>query len=313
MNRLESLRYAYETGKYDKLDYIARIHEMHMGLFDYPALMQGDSDVAAITILPDGIAVRSRSQQIEMFLDPADQHLVPYTLLNFRHYETEETAFLKAIVGHDWTVFDIGANCGWYSLVLARQSAHICVHAFEPIPSTCELLRRNIVLNGLDNIHVHKLGISDCLGSVDFLYTPSCSGATSLKQVGQPAATEKVSCQTTSIDDFCREKALVPKLVKCDIEGAELLALKGGLKTIAEARPVLLFELLRKWSARFDYHPNDVFSLLHSLGYGAYTAGSSVLHPCPLVSDDTAETNFIFLHQDEHKTIIDAWVQTSPL
>lgn len=309
MNRFESLRHDYETGQLGKLDYIARIHALHAGLFDYPALMQGDSDVAAITILPDGIAVRSRSQQIDLFLDPNDQHLVPYTLLNFRHYEMEETAFLKAVVGADWTVLDIGANCGWYALVLARQSPGVIVHAFEPIPSTCALLRRNVALNGLNNIHVHSLGVSDQQATLDFHYTPSCSGATSLRLVGQPAATEKLSCQTTTIDDFCRDNALVPRLVKCDIEGAELLALKGGLKTIATARPVLLFELLRKWSARFDYHPNDVFDILNGLGYGAFTAGGGTLQPCSRVTEETAETNFIFLHRDEHKLIIDEWVE----
>ena len=307
MNRLESLRREHEAGKLGKLDYIARIHALHTALFDYPAFMSG-GDVAAITILPDGIAVRSQSQQVELFLDPNDQHLVPYTLLNFRHYEIEETEFLKSIVGDDWTVLDIGANCGWYSLVLAKQSPRIVVHAFEPIPSTCALLRRNIALNGLSNIHVHDLGISDRQATVDFLYTPTCSGATSLKEVGQPDATEKVSCQTTTIDDFCRKHSFLPKLIKCDIEGAELLALKGGLKTIAEAKPVLLMELLRKWSARFDYHPNDVFLLLRELGYAAYSVDAGSLKCCAEVTDATVETNFIFLHLDEHSSIIDTWV-----
>lgn len=306
MNRLEELRRDYEAGKLAKLDYIARIHALHAGLFDYPAFMAG-GDVAAITILPEGIAIRSRSQEIELFLDPNDQHLVPYTLLNFREYETEETEFLKAVAGHDWTVLDIGANCGWYSLVLARKSPHITVHAFEPIPSTCALLSRNIALNRLDNIHVHRLGISDRPATLDFLYTPTCSGATSLKQVGQPAATEMVSCRTTTIDDFCREHALRPGLIKCDIEGAELMALQGGMQTIAAAKPILLLELLRKWSARFGYHPNDAFAMLDGAGYAAFTVGSGKLQRCPEVSDETVETNFIFLHRDAHKAVIEAW------
>lgn len=306
MNRLANLRHDHESGKLGKLDYIAHIHEMHALLFDYPEFMKG-TDVAAITILPEGIALRSRSQQIELFLDPFDQHLVPYTLLNFRCYEAAETEFFKAVVGHDWTILDIGANCGWYSLVLGKKSPDITVHAFEPIPGTCELLHRNIALNQLGNVHVHKLGVSDSQATAEFLYTPTCSGATSLKQVGQPAATEKVLCQMTTIDDFCREQAIQPKFIKCDIEGAELLALKGGLKTIAASKPLLLLELLRKWSARFGYHPNDAFALLHDLGYEAFKLGDNVLHPCPEVTDDTVETNFIFLHREEHKAIMDAW------
>lgn len=128
MNMLNSIRTAYEAGDTAKQDYIEAIHARHASLFDYPEFIAG-TDVESLRILPEGIFVRSRSQQIELFLDPQDQHLVPCTLMNFRAYETIETEFLKAITQENGVILDIGANCGWYALALAR---HCPSHRFTP-------------------------------------------------------------------------------------------------------------------------------------------------------------------------------------
>ena len=57
-------------------------------------------------------------------------------------------------------VFDVGANIGVFTLCAAKQGAHI--YAYEPIPSTFELLQHNIHLHGFDNIaHPRNIGLSD--------------------------------------------------------------------------------------------------------------------------------------------------------
>lgn len=310
MNKLESIRQAYETGNCSKQDYIEQIHERHAQLFDYSGFI-ADTDVESIRILPEGIAVRSRSQQIELFLDPVDQHLVPYTLMNFHAYEEAETEFLKSVTEPDWTILDIGANCGWYALALARKFPRIEIHAFEPIPNTNRILSRNIDLNGFKNIHTHLLGLSDQEATLEFLYTPGCSGATSLTLAGQPTGPGKplqsISCTTSTIDIFCRSRNLAPKLIKCDVEGAELMVMRGGEGTIAANKPIILIELLRKWALKFSYHPNDVFSLLGRHGYKAFTLSPDALTPCAEVDESTRETNFVFLHEEQHQHIIAAW------
>jgi len=223
-------------------------------------------------------------------------------------YEAMLQAFYESFLRPGDACADVGAHTGRHAFPMAAKvlpGGH--VHAFEPIPSTCLLLQRNIKLNDLNNVRVHEIGISDKPGTLDFLYTRSCSGATSLKQAGQPGMTERVRCDVTTIDDFCHARNISPQLLKCDIEGAELLALKGGERTIGDAKPIILLELLRKWSTRFGYHPNDAFALLDGMGYDAYTVGFGVLHACPEVTEDTVETNFIFLHRDAHRGVIDAW------
>lgn len=306
MNALTDIRQSYETGKLRKQDYIEAIHTRHSSLFDYPDFM-ANTDVEALHILPEGIYVRSRSQQIELLMDPRDQHLVPYTLMNFRAYESAETEFLKSITQPDWTILDIGANCGWYALTLARQYPTAQIHAFEPIPGTHDLLLRNIRRNGFTNIHAHRQGFSDHEGPLEFLYTPNCSGATSLIHAGQPAAQEalqKISCPSSTLDLFCSRNSLAPQLIKCDVEGAELMVMQGGEATIATHKPVILIELLRKWAEKFGYHPNDVLTLLGRHGYRAYTLEEGRPVPCPSIHEETPETNFVFLHGEQHHHII---------
>ncbi|WP_192981793.1 FkbM family methyltransferase [Pseudomonas sp. EggHat1] len=315
MNTLTQLRDAHEAGKTRKQDYIEAIHARHSSLFEYSAFI-AETDVEAVRIQHDGIYVRSRSQQIELVLDPQDQHLVPYTLMNFRSYETTETEFLKSVIQPNGTFLDIGANCGWYSLALARHCSSVQVHAFEPIPHTHEILSRNILHNGLSNIETHRLAFSNQEGPLEFLHTPLCSGATSLAVAGQPGdqeTLERIPCLGTTLDLFCTRHGLAPQIIKCDVEGAELMVMQGGEATIANHKPVILIELLRKWARQFDYHPNDVVQLLGRYGYRAYTLGAAGLKPCPVINEDTPETNFIFLHVEQHRHIAgDCSPETAP-
>lgn len=302
MNRLVQLRQAHEDGQTGKQDYIEAVHAWHAHLFAYPAFLEA-TDVESLCIRPDGVFVRSRSQQVELLLDPEDQHLVPCTLMNFRGYESVETEFLKSLLRSDSVVLDVGANCGWYSLALARHCPTARIHAFEPIPHTHEILLRNLRHNALANVQAHRSALSDREAPLEFLHTPRCSGATSLIKAGQPAPPEqleRITCDSTTLDAFCAERGLAPDIVKCDVEGAELMVMQGAERTLEEHRPAILIELLRKWSRQFGYHPNDVLALLARHGYRAYTLDGSGLHPCHVIDEDTRETNFVFLHPHGH-------------
>ncbi|MFK0093297.1 FkbM family methyltransferase [Pseudomonas sp. NPDC090592] len=307
INMLNNIRAEFEAGNTAKQDYIEAIHARHVSLFDYPEFI-GGTDVESLRILPEGIFVRSRSQQIELFLDPQDQHLVPYTLMNFRAYERLETGFLKAVTQENGVMLDIGANCGWYALALARHCPSARIYAFEPIPYTYEILERNIVHNGLVNIDAHRLAFSNKESTLEFLYTPSSSGATSQVLAGQPGSRDslqKISCPATTLDSFCAQHKLAPHVIKCDVEGAELMVVEGGEAMLAQHKPIILIELLRKWAKQFGYHPNEVVQRLGSLGYQPYTLSNHGLRPCPGIDEQTLETNFVFLHGQKHRDIPD--------
>ena len=119
----------------------------------------------------------------------------------------------------------------------------------------------------------------------------------------------EVLCKTSTLDNVCKQRGLVPTVMKIDVEGAELMVIEGALDTLKQ-RPIILMELLRKWSLVFGYHPNDVFALLASFGYRAWVFSSEhtgLLEPCHAVTDDTVQTNFVFMHPDRHSEVIARW------
>ena len=91
--------------------------------------------------------------------------------------------------------------------------------------------------------------------------------------------------------------------IKCDVEGAEFMVLKGGKQTISEKKPVLFLELLRKWSKEFGYTPNDVIKFMREIGYECYCIRNKKLSKITEITEETVETNFVFLHKDKHSVL----------
>src|SRR5690606_10091993 len=173
-----------------------------------------------------GITVKSVAHDISLFIDAVDLHAVGYTLLLLGQYEKPETDFLKSVCGNDGVFLDVGANLGWYSLVLGSQFPDARIFAFEPIPSTFQAMQKNLALNRLDNVEPLQLGLFNKAEEMKFLFAEDVSGATSLKLTGQTrgqAPVQEIACPTTTLDLFCSERGVTPTLVKIDVEGAELM------------------------------------------------------------------------------------------
>jgi hypothetical protein len=109
-----------------------------------------------------------------------------------------------------------------------------------------------------------------------------------------------------TIDEFSAEKGLKVDFIKCDVEGAELFVFQGGVKTISRDKPVIFTEMVRKWSAKFNYHPNQIIELLRGIGYRCFRAEGNALVEFPVMDENTAETNFFFLHALKHAGLIEA-------
>ena len=78
--------------------------------------------------------------------------------------------------------------------------------------------------------------------------------------------TSSWEAQAVCLDDHISTQKEVD-FVKCDIEGAELLAFKGMSKTLRQYQPLLLMEVCPRWMKDFGYDPKELFQFLSSLGY----------------------------------------------
>ncbi|RTL90855.1 MAG: FkbM family methyltransferase [Hyphomicrobiales bacterium] len=186
---------------------------------------------------------------------------------------------------------------------MAQQEPQARVYAFEPVPTTYARLVANLSRNRA-GARVAPIGdgLSDAPGDFD-MFVPAVSGspAASLNELHPGEGGRRFSCHFTTLDQFVEDHAITRlDFLKCDVEGAELRVLKGGEKSLARFRPAVVIELLRKWSAAFGYHPNDVLDLFGALGYRCYGVSETTLTPIERVDDDTRETNYVFLDPTRH-------------
>ena len=300
-SRFNEITAKFATGALSKSAFIVQMHEqIHSVLFDYASHL-GATDIASIKICDGQVVMTSRADGIRIAVDAYDHRTAPIEILNFGSYEPEETIIIRRIAKSMNTMLDIGANIGWYSLLAKSINPVSIVHAFEPIPTTFEKLITNCRLNDCKAINCYNYGFSAAPGSFPFYFYPEGGINASLQNLSERNDVSIVNCELRLLDSILEWLDPESKVdfIKCDVEGNELFVIQGGMALISHHKPVLLLELLRKWSARFNYHPNKVINLLGDIGYKAYvvTPDKGLLH-IPAITEDTIQTNFFFVHPE---------------
>jgi hypothetical protein len=73
---------------------------------------------------------------------------------------------------------------------------------------------------------------------------------------------------STTLGDYIQQSSVkAVHFIKCDIEGAELLALRGAAATLENCKPIVLFEYFEKWARHFNYSASQVILHLEKFGY----------------------------------------------
>jgi len=305
MNKLFELEKKYNAGSIAKQDYISKMHELHENLWDYSSFIKG-KNISSITVTAGQIILETK-EGIKMACDPDDERIVPMEIVNFGDYERKELEMMRNFIGLKSVVLDIGSNIGWYSLNYSRMAKKGRVFAYEPAPKIFKYLKENLELNGTKNIASFNFGLSDVNKTLTFYYDPKLSGSTSLRRLHEDRKKIKIKCKVKRLDDIKLGTKRID-FIKCDIEGAEIFAIKGGLKTIDKHKPVLFLEMLRKWARKFGYHPNDIIDLLSEYGYICCYVNGNKLKKIEKVTENTIPTNYYFLHKNKHYSLIKKYV-----
>jgi len=175
--------------------------------------------------------------------------------------EPEETKFIKNIVLPDWICIDIGANIGYFTILMARKCKH--VYSFEPEPNNFKLLVNNIGLNQLLNVNwidvaitdkreKRKLYLCDTDNGMHRIYKSKwCNGGS-------------VNVLTGDLDSFTLPRI---NLIKMDIEGAEYGALKGMVELLKRDKPLIIMEFHPLSIIEYGVDPRKVYDFIKKLGY----------------------------------------------
>ncbi len=317
---LKELRKSYEENKIDKSVYINEIYKKHVTLFDYSEFLK-DSDIESIEIRNGQVILSSTSLGVRLLCARGDERVAAIDALNFGSYEHTEWSLMTQFVQNGSNVLDIGANYGWYSMGLHKRFPGARIYAFEPVPKTFDYLLKNMALNfgsaasfaelkgGYrtfdENVVCYPMGFSKEPGTAKFYVYDQGSVNASMENVSGRSDVKVVEAPVSTIDHFVSTENIVVDFLKCDVEGAELFVFQGGLKTLQNHKPIVFTEMLRKWAAKFGYHPNEMIQMFESLGYSCFF-GRQVGNTCRLsrlshMTDETIETNFFFLHNTKHE------------
>lgn len=294
----------YCLGKISKEDFISgNYNEIHKHLFNYSSYLN-ETNISSIVIEDNEVMFVFRDSGIKIICPSGDHRVAPIEALNFLDYEKEESWMINCLVKYCDSVFDIGANMGYYSILLAKKYPNLKVHCFEPIPHTYEFCKKNIILNSSDNIICNKFGLSDKNGHFPFYFYPEGSGNASAVNVSERPEVNQIQCQLKTLDGYVKETNERVDFIKCDVEGGELFAFLGGSETIERDKPIIFTEILRKYCLKYNYDHNEIFQWFYNLGYRAFTVQGQKLISFGLMDENTIQTNFFFLHEKKHDLII---------
>lgn len=200
-----------------------------------------------------------------MYLDPTDEVVSPM-LLRDGCYEPFETEVIKSVVKPGDVVVDLGANVGYFTLLLARLVGETGkVIAFEPDPHNFGLLRKNIRANGYRNVVLHQQAVGQRSGTQKLFLCEKNRGDHRLYDSQDGRATVDVS--VTTIDQALGKGQRVD-FIKMDIQGCEPGALQGMQETLRHNPGVkMITEFWPEGLSRYGVEPEDYWRQLTRCGF----------------------------------------------
>ena len=182
-------------------------------------------------------------------------------------YELELAQAMAQAVPRGSVCLDIGGWRGFFGGVMALAGAARVV-IFEPLPANVAQIRKMIELNPSLPVELMEAAVSETDGEIEFHIMPESSMgkmAASSFQAGTTTG-QRIKVRTVALDPLLeRGQLAAPAVIKIDVEGAELLVLRGARKLLAQHGPTLFMEIHSHALGR------DCRALLTELGYSVRT------------------------------------------
>jgi FkbM family methyltransferase len=181
-------------------------------------------------------------------------------------WEPEEGDFLRRCAREGMTVLDVGAHCGYFTLLLSKLvGPGGRVLAVEADPGNHALLEENLEANGAVNVTTVQ-GAAWSVGGESLPFTLCRENTGDHRAYSWDSGREVVEVKSVAIDELTRDLGRV-ELVKLDTQATEHRAVQGMLETIERDRPTLLVEFWPLGIRELGDRPEEVVELYRSLGF----------------------------------------------
>lgn len=176
-------------------------------------------------------------------------------------HEFRDMAFVLHLLRRGELFLDVGANVGSYT-ILAAGAVGAKVLAVEPICSTIDHLRTNVMRNHLEQlVETCEVGLSDCVGELAF--TAKLGAVNHVAVAGEEYVT--VAVAVTTADTLCRQR--IPAVIKIDVEGHELAVLKGADRILQDSILLAVVIETNGSGARYGVANGELIQVMRSHGF----------------------------------------------
>ena len=174
-------------------------------------------------------------------------------------YDRETIDVLRRVLEPDSCCIDVGAHHGAILQEMVRLAPRGTHLAFEPLPHLAAHLRR-----AFPQVRVHEAAVGDERGTAEFVHVendPAYSGLRERLYDRPDPVLTRIPVTVVRLDDVVPDEQPV-RFVKLDIEGGEYHALRGAARTIARARPVIVFEAGPRSTGQYGVGADEMYRLI---------------------------------------------------
>jgi FkbM family methyltransferase len=172
--------------------------------------------------------------------------------------------WFKPFIKSNTTLIDCGAYIGSHTLLMEKLKRNNTILCFEMMPEHYKLLQDNIRLNDLGNVLPFNFALSDHIGQVNLPfveYTKNMHANFGYTSLYFNSTNIKVPC--INLDSIMAWIKQPVSFIKIDVEGYELLVLKGGLQMISNFKPVILIEI---WNRKLEeFLKSEIWEYIHKV------------------------------------------------
>ncbi|MDO8504302.1 MAG: FkbM family methyltransferase [Candidatus Liptonbacteria bacterium] len=199
----------------------------------------------------------------------------------FGIYEEYETSLFVREIKPGGVVVDAGANIGYYTVIASRLTGENGrVYAFEPDPVNFGILKKNVEQNGCKNVILENKALSDKNGTINLYVSGENMGDHRIYDSGD--GRKSVPAQAIRLDDYLGDVADKVNLLKMDVQGAEIMVLRGAERVLGGSGELKIFSEFWPFAMkRAGENPKDFFEILGKKGFAVsdISATKSAVEP----------------------------------
>ncbi len=216
-------------------------------------------------------------------------------------YEYWKSKLFFNLIKEGMTCIDVGAHKGYFSLLFAKlMNDKGKVLSFEPLPENCFWFRQSTQVNNYKCIKLYPYALSDGEGTATF-YLGNTSGRGSLFSDHNASITQKpLTVKKRKLDNVLKDEGIDNvDILKIDVEGAELLVLKGAANILKKSKNVKIFIDI---DVKDKETKKQIFEFLNLCGFQMYKIGKK-LKPIKRVDKISKDTYGLSIYATKEKII----------